>query len=595
MNLNQITVLVVSSLSFHVLADRNSDRGGRWGGGQSDSSSTRTESPAPTSRYSAPQATERTFVPSQQAPAERSYTPSQSFRGEQSRTRTEPFSTPEPQRQIHQRAVVTPRQEQNIAPTITQTQPIVQPTQPVAMPRQPTSASRNTFQDVHRESERTSRIPTERSSRERTMTPVAQAQPVAQPTQPVAMPRQPTSVSRTTFPDVNRESERTSRIPTERPSHVTYTQPRESSRTVQIATPKTDRHSTVKESSPVAFTDRSSSRHNRDADSPRTSVIQTSPMSQAQHQAVSLHPSQLVDSRTRESSHDRAGSSSRATAFTPAVKMSHASSYHPETRQPNYNNIYYAHHYPQHHDRPEIRYSNNSAFWRAFGFTLGASMVAPFYMGAVMYPASYSVATWQTGPVTFSVSSRSAYSGYAYRPYYYNTGYIHDGWHYSSAYYGGWRGNWYGGFSYMFNPTPVYSSYYLYDEPQPIVIQQPAQQVVYVNQPAQPNEPMQESFIAPVPAPVTTPPQPALESATAEVQPPPASEMTRCFCACNCNGRVPCICEYACGSEYAYSPDEYTVKEFSSYSESLNKELIWSSYAGLDRAEPEALVAEATE
>ena len=595
MSKNLISILVVSGLSLHVLADRNSDRGGRWGGGQSDSSSTRTESPAPTSRYSAPQATERTFVPSQQAPAERSYTPSQAFRGEQSRTRTETFQTQEPQRQTQQRAIVTPRQEPNTAAAFTHTQPVVQPTQPVTIPRQPTSTVRNIFQDVHSKSERTSRVPTERTSRERAVTPVAQTQPVVQPTQPVTIPRQPTSTARNTFQDVHSKSERTSRIPTERTSHATYTQPRESSRTVQIATPKTDRRSPVKESSPVAFTDRSSSRHDRDADSPRTSVIQTSPMSQAQHHAVSLHPSQLVDSRTHVSSHDRAGSSPRATAFTPAVKVSRSSFYHPETRQPNYNNTYYAHHYPQQHYRPEMRYSSHSAFWRAFGFTLGASMVAPFYMGAVMYPASYSVATWQAGPVTFSVSSRSAYRGYAYHPYYYHTGYIHDGWHYSSAYYGGWRGNWYGGFSYMFNPTPVYSSYYLYDEPQPIVIQQPAPQVVYVNQPAQPNEPMQESFIAPVPAPVTTPPQPALESATTEVQPPPASEMTRCFCVCNCNGRVPCICEYACGSEYAYSPDEYTVKEFSSYSESLNKELIWSSYAGLDRAEPEALVAEATE
>jgi hypothetical protein len=135
----------------------------------------------------------------------------------------------------------------------------------------------------------------------------------------------------------------------------------------------------------------------------------------------------------------------------------------------------------------------------------------------------------------------------------------------------------------------VYSSYYLYEEPQTVVIQQPAPQVVYANQPAQPVGPPQESILDTAALPPQ--PQPAFEPATAAVQTPPAEENARCFCACKCNGRVPCTCEYACGSEFAYSPDEYTLKGFSSYSESLNKELIWSSYAGLDRAEPEALVA----
>jgi hypothetical protein len=227
-------------------------------------------------------------------------------------------------------------------------------------------------------------------------------------------------------------------------------------------------------------------------------------------------------------------------------------------------------------------------------------------MGPVYTSTSYTTA-WHGGAVTVSVGG-PAYS--YYRPYYCNTGYIHDGWHYSSAYYGGWRGNWYGGFSYIFNPFPVYSSYYLYDEPQTIVVQQPAPQVVYVNQPAQPALPPQEPQVVTANQPVQpalppqesildtatlpTQPQPAVEPATT-AQTPPAEENTRCFCACKCNGRVPCICEYACGSEFAYSPDEYTLKGFSSYAESLNRELIWSSYAGLDRAEPESLVAEATE
>jgi hypothetical protein len=287
--------------------------------------------------------------------------------------------------------------------------------------------------------------------------------------------------------------------------------------------------------------------------------MQTSPIRQAQHQAVSLRSPQHVV----------------------------------ETRHPTYNNSYYEHHYPQQHERPEMRYSNHSAFWRTFGFTLGASLFAPLYIAPVIYPArSYYSTTWYGGPVAVSVSSWSPYPAYAYRPYYCHTGYIHSGWHYSSAYYGGWRGNWYGGFSYIFNPTPVYSSYYLYDEPQTIVVQQPAPQVVYVNPPALPAEPPQESILET--APFTTQPQPALEPATT-AQTPPADENTRCFCACKCNGRVPCICEYACGSEFAYSPADYTLKGFASYAESLNTELIWSSYAGLDRAEPEALVAGAAE
>jgi hypothetical protein len=265
------------------------------------------------------------------------------------------------------------------------------------------------------------------------------------------------------------------------------------------------------------------------------------------------------------------------------------------THYPTYNNTYYSHHYPSHteqHYRPVTCYNRSSSFWQAFGFTIGASLLAPLYIAPVIYPTrSYYGTTWYGSPVVVAVSTRAHYPTYAYRPYYCNTGYIHDGFHYSSAYYGGWRGNWYGGFSYIFNPTPVYSSYYLYDEPQTIVVQQPAPQVVYVNQPAQPVGPPQESILET--APFTTQPQPALEPATEAVaeQTPPTDENTHCFCACKCNGRVPCICEYACGSEFAYSPDEYTLKGFSSYSESLNKELIWSSYAGLDRAEPEALVA----
>jgi hypothetical protein len=146
----------------------------------------------------------------------------------------------------------------------------------------------------------------------------------------------------------------------------------------------------------------------------------------------------------------------------------------------------------------------------------------------------------------------------------------------------------------MFNPMPVYRTYYLYEEPQTIVIEQPAPQVVYVNQPAQ----QVVEYVQQAPAtPASEVPQlqAALPTVTAEEQTAQVQEDVPCFCACKCNGRVPCICQYPCGSEFAYSPDEYTLKGFSSYSESLSAELIWSSYAGLDRPEVTDIVAGAAD
>lgn len=616
MNLNLISLLIVSGLSLHVLADRNGDRGSRWGSGQAGSTSPRTESaapatytPAPTTRYAAPQATERTFTPSQQAPAERSYTPSQSFKGERVQSRAESFPAQEPQRQTQQRVMVTPRQEQADVPNIARTQPIAQPTQPVTLPKQSITAPRNTFLDSRREPEHESRVQYTRNHQEREKTAFTQTQPVVQPTQPAAIPRN-------TSQGVHGEPDRTSRVtPTTRehqerekpaiaqtqpvvkptqpattprgiePSREIGTQRHEQTRTVQITPPRTDRRTTEKEHSPFIFEGKTPSRHEREGETTRTPIMGTSPISHSQHQAVTLRSPQHADSRTREPEHYREATPSHS----PIV-----SSRYP-TRYPTYNNNYYSHHYPnqaEQHYRHVASYNRSASFWQAFGVTIGASLFAPFYIAPVVYPArSYYGTTWYTSPVVVSVSTRSHYPTYAYRPYYCNTGTIHDGFHYSSAYYGGWRGNWYGGFSYIFNPTPVYSSYYLCNEPQTIVVQQPAPEVVYVNQPVQPAAPPQESILDT--APLTTQPQPALETAAEAVatQTPPAEENAHCFCACKCNGRVPCICEYACGSEFAYSPDTYTLKGFSSYAESLNTELIWSSYAGLDRAEPEALIA----
>jgi hypothetical protein len=142
----------------------------------------------------------------------------------------------------------------------------------------------------------------------------------------------------------------------------------------------------------------------------------------------------------------------------------------------------------------------------------------------------------------------------------------------------------------MFNPMPVYRTYYLYEEPQTIVIEKPAPQVVYVNQPAQ-QAVVQVQQAPALPASETPQLQAAIPSVTAEAQTAPAQENAQCFCACKCNGRVACICQYPCGSEFAYAPDEYTLKGFASYAESLNNELIWSSYAGLDRPDATDIVA----
>ena len=623
MNLNLISLLIVSGLSLHVLAGKNGDRGSRWGSGQAGSTSPRTESaapatytPVPTTRYAAPQATERTFTPPQQAPAERTYTPSQTFKSEPTRTRNESFQAQEPQRQPQQRATVTPRQEQTVAPNVTRTQPVAQPTQPVTMPQQPIATPHTTSQGSRNAFERESRAQNTHTHQEREKTGLATTQPVVQPTQPAAIPRNTTH-------GVRSEPDRTSRVvpytrehqKLEKPA-VAQTQPvvqptqpvvqpaqpaatprgiqssreigtqrHEQTRSVQITPPRTDRRTTEKAHSPFIFEGKTTSRQEREREATRAPIMGTSPISQSQHQAVSLRSPQHADSRTREPDQYR-------TASAP-LPVPVASRY--PTRYPTYNNTYYAHHYPSHtdhHYRPVTSYNRSSSFWQAFGFTIGASLLAPLYIAPVVYPVRTSYGTtWYGSPVVVSVSTRRYYPTYAYRPYYCNTGYIHDGFHYSSAYYGGWRGSWYGGFSYIFNPTPVYSSYYLYDEPQTIVVQQPAPQVVTVNQPAQPVGPPQESILDA--APPTTQPQPALEPAAEAVaaQTPPVDENAHCFCACKCNGRVPCICEYACGSEFAYSPDEYTLKGFSSYAESLNAELIWSSYAGLDRAEPESLVA----
>ena len=64
---------------------------------------------------------------------------------------------------------------------------------------------------------------------------------------------------------------------------------------------------------------------------------------------------------------------------------------------------------------------------------------------------------------------------------------------------------------------------------------------------------------------------------------------TTCFCPCRCDGLRPCTCAYPCGSEYALRDADLDLSQaFASYSETLSAEMIWSSYAGLDRWDTQA-------
>ena len=455
--------------------------------------------------------------------------PNSSFITPQAPSRT--YVAPAPQAPSPQRTYTPSASYRSESPR-TRTEPVQAPTR---------------FQSVTREQERTTH---ETSSRHR-----------SEREEPKVAAEKPTYTPHTTSP------QRVS--PT---SRETYTQRAEQPRKVQITPPRTDRRVTEKSSSPFIFSEKTPSRRERQEEPSRSTL------SQAKHPAAPLRPSQQSHSRTY-------GNDPYRTSYS-----SHAKEYSRPPMYPQNYNSYYAHHYPSHskqHYRPATYYSSSQAFWTAFGLTLGASFFAPVYMGPVFYPSASYVTTWHGGYASVSIAA-PVYN--TYRPYYCNTGTIHDGWHYSSAYYGGWRNNWYGGFSYSFNPMPVYRTYYLYEEPQTVVIQQPEQQVVYANPPAQQVATVSESTPA-----TTPPPPPILETLTVAKQSSETAPEPRCFCACRCNGRVPCICEYACGSEFAYYPEEYTLKGFTSYSKSLNPELIWSSYAGLDRIEPEALVVEAME
>ena len=176
--------------------------------------------------------------------------------------------------------------------------------------------------------------------------------------------------------------------------------------------------------------------------------------------------------------------------------------------------------------------------------------ISPVWWGPVLYPAGFGI-SWSSRS-GFSVSFSTYSPFYAYRPYYDSWGY--GGWGYSSAYYGGWSSGWYGGFSYVYNPWPAYRTYYFYSPPETVVVERVVERQV-------------------------------VREVVVEKQAPEAlPEGYRCFCACHCNGQVPCTCEYPCGSELGGGGESYRLGDtFSSYTVSLNPETIWASYAGFDR------------
>lgn len=155
------------------------------------------------------------------------------------------------------------------------------------------------------------------------------------------------------------------------------------------------------------------------------------------------------------------------------------------------------------------------------------------------------------------------------------------------SYYSSWRSGWYGGFSYVYNPWPVYRTYYLY-ETVPVLTRT---ETVYVSAPVV-SAPVDAAPVAAASATVAVTPQPAVitpavtpsawQAAPAEVQ--VDVTLTGCFCACRCDGQRDCMCDYPCGAEYALLPDEFDLSlAFVSYTEVPHTETVWAAYAGIDR------------
>ena len=241
---------------------------------------------------------------------------------------------------------------------------------------------------------------------------------------------------------------------------------------------------------------------------------------------------------------------------------------------------------PSPHRHPTARYRHRSPYvfdpWTFRHHHRGFSHIV--YRPVPIYAASGMSFFWSSGAFALGFSTYSWPSyGYTYTRYYDSW---HDGyWGYSNLYLGGWRNGWYGGFSYIYNPWPVYRTYYFY-EPAPVVTRV---ETVYVEQAAPATVTATTTSSATVAPPATS----AVEEPVGAWAEAPAPERVeaqsyRCFCACGCNGTRPCFCDYPCGAEY----EDITTRTdlrlgYVSYAESLNPEAIWASYAGLDYATDE--------
>ena len=199
----------------------------------------------------------------------------------------------------------------------------------------------------------------------------------------------------------------------------------------------------------------------------------------------------------------------------------------------------------------------------------------PAWCRPIIYPVSFGLARSSYGAYAFAVSPYTpGYTTYTCTPYY-------DSWSYGSwgcsyAYYGGWHHGWYGGFSYVYNPWPVYSTCYFYDAPvvtrtETVYITQPtAETAVYESVPSAPavDHIAEQTVEAAIPT-----------SAQTTVPETPAGESVNAFV----------LDDHFFDFGYATAPEDFTL-HFASYAESLDAEMIWSSYAGFDRMDADVLI-----
>ena len=223
-------------------------------------------------------------------------------------------------------------------------------------------------------------------------------------------------------------------------------------------------------------------------------------------------------------------------------------------------------HYDRHDHHRHDRYHSPSRF--SFGLVIGSGWYTPGWYGSswnTYYPASYTSFGWSGRNWLFSFNTYST-------PYYDSWSY--GGWGYSGVYSSCWRSGWYGGYSYIYNPWPAYRSTYFYD-PVPVVTHT---ETIYVTQPSTTTVIYEQPPYA----------QPEAGSASLWNDAPAVEQIDTatigCLCACRCNGRHACICDYPCGAEYAMHTEDFDLGlAYQSYSDVLDPETIWQSYIGLDR------------